>query len=217
MNQQQCEIFESLTYEEWITQNAILDYLHEKYGRIYKPRRLRELIKECRMLYKEFVVDMLIIKSNRGYKLSKDLEEIRKFTHELTETGESMTREGRELLHIALLKEKQSAKTCWAMENYCRESIEAMLKDDIFSYQQKIEISKGVTSGLSFQNIFIYLRSTLHPFVMSLARQALVDGMLSESVSHILNKCTSVENAAIMFEEMKYDNKNLKEMRDSET
>lgn len=100
MNQKQMEVYGILS-REWMTQADILEDLKEKYDRSINSRRLRTIIKECRMLYKESKVPMLVIKSNRGYKLSDNLDEIEKFTHELLETGQSMVTESQEILMAA--------------------------------------------------------------------------------------------------------------------
>ena len=53
MNKLQDETFDSLSHDEWIVMSELQKTLKEKFNRNYKPRRLRELIRECRLLYKE--------------------------------------------------------------------------------------------------------------------------------------------------------------------
>ena len=185
MNKLQDEIFDSLSHDEWIVMSELQKTLKEKFNRNYKPRRLRELIRECRLLYKENCTDMLIIKSNRGYKLSNDMDEIFRFTPELIECGESMTREGHEIYQAALSRNHQMPKY-QKYEDYCRDSIKRMMEENQFSHLQVFEISKGLSTGLSYSQLFLFAKSEYHPYLMRLARTALSNGADQEQVLSIL-------------------------------
>ena len=163
MNQKQMEVYGILS-REWMTQADILKALKEKYDRSFNSRRLRTIIKECRMLYKESKVPMLVIKSNRGYKLSDNLDEIEKFTHELMETGQSMMTESQELLMAARKKIKKTEYP--SLNDYYRDSLEDMILNKSFSHLQMIEISKGLAHGLTYAQIMIYAKIDMHPYIM---------------------------------------------------
>ena len=51
MNKLQDETFDSLSHDEWIVMSELQKTLKEKFNRNYKPRRLRELIRECKASY----------------------------------------------------------------------------------------------------------------------------------------------------------------------
>lgn len=160
MNKLQDETFDSLSHDEWIVMNELQKTLKEKFNRNYKPRRLRELIRECRLLYKENCTDMLIIKSNRGYKLSNDMDEIFRFTRELIECGESMTREGHEIYQAALSRNHQMPKY-QKYEDYCRDSIKRMMEENQFSHLQVFEISKVCQPGYHTVSFFYLLKQNI--------------------------------------------------------
>lgn len=183
MNELQREIYGCLSTEEWIIQPVLLENIKAKYGRSYKSRRLRELIRGCRMMYKEGNLPLLVIKSNKGYKLSDDMQEITLFCHELIATGESMTREGRELLMAAQKKEEKIEHGEYEpVEDYSRDMIESMIEKHVFSHAQLIEITKGLTAGLSYQQVMLYANENLLPYVMFLARKGLMEGMDMKTV-----------------------------------
>lgn len=110
MNQVQKEILNSLSQEKWILLKDLIQILNNDYQRVYKESKLRDIIKQCRLLYKEDRLTLLIIKSNKGYKLSNDLVEIKQFAEEMIQSGESMINEGRELYQAALSKKSTRNK-----------------------------------------------------------------------------------------------------------
>lgn len=203
-----------------MTQADVLEALKEKYNRSYNSRRLRMIIKECRMLYKESKVPMLVIKSNRGYKLSDNLEEIEKFTHELLETGQSMVTESQEILMAARNKIRKTE--CPSLNEYYRQSLEDMIQNKKFSHLQMIEISKGLTHGLTYTQIMIFAKMEMHPYTMFLCRKGLQEGHDEKFVKLYADEKLSVSNVLLLhqyvsegkeFEELQ---KIKKEMRDRE-
>lgn len=209
MNQLQSEIYSSLSQKEWIVQDELLDILSRNFDRKYKPRRLRELIKECRLLYKENCVELLIIKSNRGYKLSSDLKEIEKFTQELIQNGESMAREGRELYQAAKKRNEtqQTKNVCVALEEYCKDGIEKMIKDNQFSSLQLMEISKAMSINMPYSKILLFAKKEYHPFIMKLSRECLENGVDITKVKNVLESNSSIEQMIVILK---------KEMREFE-
>lgn len=71
-------------------------------------RTLQTCIKDCRRLYKENVTENLIIKSNKGYKLSNDYDEIMKYINEILANSKSMNKEVDELLFALNRKDKRN-------------------------------------------------------------------------------------------------------------
>lgn len=182
MNERQQEVYGSIHEDAWIIQKDLLEILKTKYRRDYKSRALRQLVKECRMLYKEDRLPLLIIKSNKGYRLSNDHDEIYRFAKELMSTGESMKTEGIELLeaadkHCAVVKDDKSASNCLAVEDYSHDSIEAMVKQGCFSHLQLIEITKCIMEGISYADTLMLAKSDMHPYVMFLVRKGLLEGL----------------------------------------
>lgn len=219
MNQKQMEVYGILS-REWMTQADILEDLKEKYDRSINSRRLRTIIKECRMLYKESKVPMLVIKSNRGYKLSDNLDEIEKFTHELLETGQSMVTESQEILMAARNKTRKTE--CPSLNEYYRHSLEDMIQNKKFSHLQMIEISKGLAHGLTYTQIMIFAKMEMHPYTMFLCRKGLQEGHDEKYVKLYADENLSVSNVLLLhqyvsegkeFEELQ---KIKKEMRDRE-
>ena len=219
MNQKQMEVYGILS-REWMTQADILKALKEKYDRSFNSRRLRTIIKECRMLYKESKVPMLVIKSNRGYKLSDNLDEIEKFTHELMETGQSMMTESQELLMAARKKIKKTEYP--SLNDYYRDSLEDMILNKSFSHLQMIEISNGLAHGVTYAQIMIYAKIDMHPYIMFLSRKGLQEGHDEKCVRLYADEMMSVGNALLLhqlvsdgksFDDIK---KMKEEMRDRE-
>lgn len=182
MNEKQQEVYGIIQEDRWIVQKKLLEILKLKYDRNYKSRALRQIIKDCRMLYKENKVSMLIIKSNRGYKLSNNYDEICRFANELINTGDSMRTEGRELLEAAeknnvdVNVEKQESR-CIGIEEYCQDSIRESIKGGCFSHLQLIEITKCITAGIAYADILMLATSEMHPYVMFLTRKGLLEGL----------------------------------------
>lgn len=182
MNERQQEVYGSIHKDTWIIQKDLLEILKTKYRRDYKSRALRQLVKECRMLYKENKLPLLIIKSNKGYKLSNDHDEIYRFAKGLMSTGESMKTEGIELLKAAdkHCKDKdgdRSASSCLAIEDYSRDSIEEMIKKRCFNHLQLIEITKCMTGGISYADTLMLAEPDMHPYIMFLVRKGLLEGL----------------------------------------
>lgn len=182
MNERQQEVYGSIHEDAWIIQKDLLEILKTKYRRDYKSRALRQLVKECRMLYKEDKLPLLIIKSNKGYKLSNDHDEIYRFAKELMSTGESMKTEGMELMkaaehHATAEINKETASNCLAIEDYSHDSIEKMIRQGCFGHLQLIEITKCMMGGISYADILMLAKPDMHPYVMFLVRKGLLEGL----------------------------------------
>lgn len=183
MNARQQEVYGCITIDgEWITQKQLLKKLNDMYGRNYKPRALRQIIKECRMLYKESKVPLLIIKSNRGYKLSKNYEEIERFVYELIKTGESMVNEGKELLDRAKQENEDITENCCGIEEYFKECITGLLQNGVFSYAQENEIKKCINADIPFSKIRLLADSRMHPYQMFLIRKGLLESLDEDKI-----------------------------------
>lgn len=182
MNVKQQEVYGSIHEDRWIIQKDLLEILKIKYKRDYKPRTLQQIVKECRMLYKEDKLTMLIIKSNKGYKLSNDYEEICRFAKELMATGDSMKTEGMELMkvaenHSATKAAEEPVSKCLAIEDYSRDSIEVMIRQGCFGHLQLIEITKCMLGGISYADILMLAKPDMHPYIMFLIRKGLLEGV----------------------------------------
>ncbi len=213
LNQLQNEIYRSLSQDKWTTQKELIQLLEKNYGRTYKSRRLRKIIKECRLLYKENCLELVIIKSNKGYKLSDDLDEIYHFTQELIECGESMSREGQEIYQAAVKKSNTAFnKSCQPLEDYCKDCIEKMIKNKQFTHLQLAEITLAMASGLEYSSILLFADVNFHPYIMQLARNALCEGIDKKSIKAILDLKLSAEDADKAFRELNAKNKEMREI-----
>lgn len=204
LNQKQMEVYGTLS-REWMIQADILVLLKQKYNRTYNPRRLRTIIKECRILYKEGKVPLLIIKSNRGYKLSDDYNEIEKFTHELMETGHSMMTEAQEILAAAKKK-----RVC-PMDEYFKNRLEDMIESNVFSHLQLTEITRAIESGLTYAQIMYFANKKMHPYHMFLCRRGLLEGIDEEIVKAYADESVTVSEALILYRAAR-NGKGLKEI-----
>lgn len=227
MNEKQQEVYGTMSEDTWIIQKDLLNVLKTKYRRDYKSRALRQIIKECRMLYKEEKLPLLIIKSNKGYKLSNDYDEICRFAQELIGTGESMKTEGKELLDVAGKKhiaigEKDKSSKCTAIEDYSRDEIDKMIHNEQFSHLQLIEIVKCMTGGISYADILMLAKADLHPYIMFLGRKGLLEGMDREIIRIYTDATITTGNAYKLYHaaangcSMTELNRMKKEMRDVE-
>ncbi|EFP61848.1 hypothetical protein DWW36_02360 [Erysipelotrichaceae bacterium AF15-26LB] len=228
MNEKQQEVYGTMCEETWIIQKDLLNVLKTKYRRDYKSRALRQIIKECRMLYKEDKLPLLIIKSNKGYKLSNDYDEICRFAKELISTGESMKTEGMELLDAAgkhrIVKEKEDILSrCSAVEDYSRDKIEKMIQEEQFSHLQLIEIVKCMTASISYADILMLAKADLHPYIMFLGRKGMLEGMDRQIIRIYADAALTTGNAYKLYHaaangcSMIELNRMKKEMRDVES
>lgn len=210
LNQSQSDVYCSLSKTKWITQEELINILEQKFNRKYKPRKLRAIIKECRLLYKENILDLLIIKSNRGYKLSNDLNEIDCFTQELIHCGESMITEGKEIYHAAREKNNQNEKiVCDSIEEYCKDAIEEMINKECFSLLQLQEINEAISRRLSYSSIFLFAKKEYHPFIMKLIRECIENSVNIEELEKLLNKNLTLLSRAYELEKLRKEKRDV--------
>ena len=60
------------------------------------------------------------------------------------------------------------------------------MEENKTSHMQVFEISKGLSTGLSYSQLFLFAKAEYHPYLMRLARTALSNGADQEQVLSIL-------------------------------
>lgn len=174
MDELKKSIFTILDTNTWTTTSELIENLKIR-GFHLKARRLRGIIKECRFLYKNDIIDELIIKSNRGYKLSTNKDEIIIFINELLESGNSMIREANEIegaLHKRLLFEEQNKKNI-ETDRLLRSVFLLCIKQKILSNRQILEISKAMIANVDSDQLLKIMDPSIAAHHMKLLRQAI--------------------------------------------